>query len=789
MRFESIPRRVKDLFFWVARPIPLELPEPDRSRARSRRRRLIFGAFLILFALSLLTWMIVRPINPEISIGNDVALALVVNSLIILLLLFVMLVARQLLNLYFERAAARGGSRFQTKLIVSFLLMTIAPSAVMFIVAYGMVSEAVDRWLNARVGTTLARSLEVVEHYQKEMSRSTESVALDYAKRLKGVDLEKGRDSIARLGLELAGAGGLDSLQVYSDALESLSISPRSPVGYNFSSSEREEITHELGDGAVLTERVRFEGRTLFVSVAPILGSDSNERSGYVVAARALDDAIDQNFRAISSALESHERFKLQKEIIKATYTLTLALVALVVIFSSNWVGFQLARGITEPLERLSEATARIARGSLDQEIEIKARDDEVGRLIADFNKMTRDLKFSEEKVRRTHLALTESNEELKRRTRYIETVLDNIGAGVISLDRAGLVTTMNRSAARILGVSRKAAIGRRYNHVFDKSALTEVRRLLKDRSEREPRKYFERELTIDARGSMRTLKAVTSFLSDETGQYLGSVVVIDDLTELIEARRAQAIEDMARALAHEIKNPLTPIKLNTQRMVKKFAEGAPDFGKILAESSAGVIKEVDSLKALLERFSQLAKSSRPTLRGESDQESRLAASSPLAPALFELELKPTRLNELIEDLAQTYRAVWPDLIIELSFDERIDLVSIDADQIRRCLINLLKNARDSIGENPGRVEIVTKMDDATGRIVIDLSDSGAGVGDAIRSRIFDINFSTKRRGAGLGLAIVRRIVEDHGGSIEFFERRPSGALFRISLPIMTRAV
>jgi two-component system nitrogen regulation sensor histidine kinase NtrY len=745
-----------------------------RVRRRRKSRYLVRGFLFLLIALTIGT-ISIKDTGGHSPLTDDIAIALMVNLLIILLLIMSLLVARNLVKLYVEWRGNVAGARFQTKLVISFLFMTFVPAALMFAVATELISDTVDKWLNARIEGTLEESLQVAQSLYQESKTRTEvnTVYLAGVIEQRGLYGPRLSLSLNRLLRQKIREYDVDLIQVYDQAFVLVAEASRADTPVTFAIAGNPEIMANAALGETITRVEERPGASMVISIAPVIDERDGRMRGVVVAAKEVTRKLIERVFSISNAFDDYKRLTAQKEIIKSTYQVTLALVALVVIFSAIWIGFYLAKGITVPLSLLSEATEEIATGNLDIIIDIPVQDDEVGQLVTAFNRMTNDLRLSKAQIEQANQDLTLTNTELFRHGQYMEAVLENVAGGVVTIDRAGSITTINGSAVRMVGfATTDEAKGKSYRAVFDPAIHGPIREMVREMALKNA-VSTERELSVATSGeSVRTFKVAVSVLLDKAGEYSGAVIVFDDLTDVIAAQRATTLREMARVVAHEIKNPLTPIQLNVQRARRKFDQGSDDFGRVFVEATDTIIAEVEQLKLLVNKFSQVAKLSE-AIPGEA----QLSAMR-----LLDLSPAPARLNDLVEEVARLYRDIRAEVSLETDLDPAIRLIHIDAEQMRRVLVNLVENAMDAIN-GTGSVIIRTRRHSDQRRVVIEVVDSGAGLTESVQDRLFMPYVTTKPHGAGLGLAIVARIIEDHGGIITAASNDPAGAVFTIELP------
>jgi two-component system nitrogen regulation sensor histidine kinase NtrY len=478
---------------------------------------------------------------------------------------------------------------------------------------------------------------------------------------------------------------------------------------------------------------------------------------GAVVVGTHVTERLEQRVRGISQAFLEYKQLKLLKNPIKGIYILLFLLMTLIVVFSFTWFALHLARGITGPIEQLAEGTREVAAGNLAYKVPTRG-DDEIGALVESFNRMTDDLGESKRRLEEAYLDLQDKHTELEDRRRYIETVLEAITTGVVSFDALGRVTTLNRAAARMFGVSEAASVGRLLEEVFTGAAGREIVTLL-SRARRPRGGTAATELPVRRGGAALSLLAAATALRAETGEYAGAVVVFDDLTELLKAQRLSAWREVAQRIAHEIKNPLTPIQLSAQRLRRRLGWGDGDEQRLVAECTETIVQEVEGLRRLVDEFSRFA---------------RMPAFVP----------RPTDVRPVVESVAALYRESHPGLALTSHHAEDLPLCEVDPDHIKRAVLNLVDNAVEAIGAGPGDVRVETQHAPDAGRVRIIVSDTGPGIAPADRDKLFLPHFSTKVAGTGLGLPIVSEIAAEHGGTVTLEDNEPRGSRFVIELPV-----
>jgi two-component system nitrogen regulation sensor histidine kinase NtrY len=415
-------------------------------------------------------------------------------------------------------------------------------------------------------------------------------------------------------------------------------------------------------------------------------------------------------------------------------------------------MGLYLAKRITRPVQMLSAAAREIGAGRLEHRIEHQA-DDEFGHMVESFNAMAADLSTRQRRLERASLDLEQRHQAVERRHRSVETILERIATGVISIDAAGHVGRVNSAAARLLGLPAGVE-GRPVAQVLG-ADLTAVTAVLDDAA-RARSESVAQEVSITREGREVTLAVAATRLYGAAG-FEGTVLVLDDVTPLIRAQKVAAWREVARRLAHEIKNPLTPIQLSAERMQRKLGEAGAPHEALVRECTSTIIAEVESLKGLVDEFSQFARMPAP-------------------------KAVPSSLNQAVTEALTLYQGLFPSLTLDLQLASDLPPVRLDDEQIKRVIINLVDNAVEAM-HRQGRIVVETAHDPVhkVARVVV--ADDGPGIPEGDRDKLFLPYYSTKGRGSGLGLAIVRRIVAEHGGNVEVSDNSPTGSRFTIELP------
>ena len=499
--------------------------------------------------------------------------------------------------------------------------------------------------------------------------------------------------------------------------------------------------------------------------VAPRSATRQGSVVGVVLASDRLSGESATHARQIIEAFQNRSQLHALRRPILGVYLTLFVMMTLMIMVSATWTGLYLAKRITRPVQRLAAGAREIGAGHLDHRIEPETRD-EFGSLVEAFNTMAGELAASQQKLEDSRLDLERKNQQLDERRQYIETVLERIATGVVSLGAAGQIETINGAALRLLEVDR-SVIGVRAEDVIAREDLKPLEILLKQtRGGGDPAPAVQEIALLRDGRELHLAAAATPLLRDD-GSAGGAVLVFDDVTPLIRTQRVAAWRDVARRLAHEIKNPLTPIQLCAERMRRQFTSAPAPARALVDECTSTIVGEVESLKALVDEFAQFARMPAP-------------------------RAAPADLNAALADTLALYNGLFREIRIERRFSPGLPPVRVDLEQMRRVIINLVDNAVEALGGSaatlrpngePPAIVVETRHDPGNGVARILVSDNGPGISAADRDKLFMPYYSTKGRGSGLGLAIVRRVIAEHGGSIEVADNVPTGTVFTIELP------
>ena len=741
----------------------LDAARPGYGKSASRRRKTALRFFIGLIcaaALSLTAWISFREIEPGIPLLNNIVVFALVNLSVILLLVVALLVAKNLVRLYCERNLAAGGSRLQLRLVAAFVGFALIPIAALFVVASGLINQSFNALFSVKVERALKGSFEVAQTYYRELEKEALSNANRLALMLANARPEV-RENPGAIGKMLEAERrslGADLIQLYDRERREIASAKRPALAKAAAFSPLVGYMDQVIDGASLSSVENWEKGDAIHGVAPL--KIEKKVTGFVVVSKYLSDRLVDEVKAISDSFVDYKSMELSRTPLKASYIITFLVFALLILFAAIWLGLYLARGITVPIEKLAEGTRAVSAGDLAHRVDARA-DGEVGILVEAFNDMTAELSANREKIEESAETLRRSSVEIDQRRRYMEAMLENIGTGVMSIDRRGRVAVFNKAAGDILDIRPENALGRSFGDVFERGHLDPVRKLMRSMRSR-GRESASAQVEVLVRGRLLTLRASLTLLRSADAGRLGAVIAFDDMTALLRAQKAAAWQEAARGIAHEIKNPLTPIQLSAQRMRRKFESGACDFPDVLEACTDTIVSQVQGLEEMVNEFSRFARMPEPRLR------------------LCEFE-------SLIEEVANLYRGGRESAQLSVRLPAESATILADPEQLRRVFINLLENAFEA-QESEGEIDLRAWIDQERSVAVVEVADQGAGVSEAVKDHIFSPYFSTKNRGSGLGLAISHRVVSDHHGTLGLRDNHPRGSVFRVTLPLSPAA-
>ena len=694
--------------------------------------------------------------------GSDTLLLYAISTLnFVAFFVFSFILLRTLVRLRRERHARQAGSRIQTRLLAYFIGLSLLPITAMAAFSYLFLNRSVEKWM----GRLPENVVERVREQQREIV-STQNHRLHETATLLATAIRAKPQTEWQATLdELQSTGEVTAIEIVSNSGEVIAAA-------------RSQIPNT---NEVELARVLEAGRR---SPNP---SDENlsDAKGFDLASASLTDSTrlilvprrfsDADANDIIAGSQSEYQHLVQRQRkVRLLGLSTLGLMTLLLIFASTWVAIHLARGLAAPIKSLAEASKEVARGNLSHRVTTPA-DDELALLADSFNQMTAELEENRRRLEAGAATLKEKNQAIEERRHYIETVLNSLSTGVVSLDQNDCVTTMNAAAASILKLTESPPAWAKVSSLLSQEDRAVLERLIK-RARRAGRAAEQSRLTRGSSVNAIPVSLTVTALGPAAGGERGVVVVIDDLSELLTAQRAAAWSEVARRIAHEIKNPLTPIQLSAERIARQFGvriNGDENGGnghlttaddeelkRVVEECTASITREVAGLKSLVDEFSRFAR-------------------------MPDAQKSNTSLNDVVTQAAALYEDRLNGVELQLSLQPDLPPAMLDGEQMKRVFVNLIDNSLEALtSSNERRISVSTRLDAPRDILIAEVADTGEGIPGSDFKRLFQPYFSTRGRGTGLGLAIVQRIVTEHGGKIRAENNQPTGAKFVVEIPL-----
>jgi nitrogen fixation/metabolism regulation signal transduction histidine kinase len=736
------------------------VPEPTPIRtlkSSSRKRAIILLAIAVLLLLAILVSQnafdpnFLRPGNNE-EILVFWALTFLI-SLLFVALTFVLF--RNLLKLFAERRMGVLGSKFRTRMVAGALLLSFVPVVVMYWFAYGLMNRSIERWFSTpaeEVRSDIQAMGSLLANYAARNAHSEALVIAASAEAQRAFsdhDFSNLKNAFQRHEPTLQGGFAL----AVQDGNEAASFHAPGPWALLRTKLPLAEAA--MGRQAQFTwNRVDYT-----------LGSAAVGKTGVILVAIPLPAELAQTLQQVEAGQQRYYDLARERRRVRSVYMGYLLLLTMIVLFVTTWLALFLSKLVTRPLAALAEATQEISRGRLDYRVEISGAD-EIGDLVRSFNRMAEELEASRHQIESSSRDATEANAELDRRRRQMETILESIPTGVLSLDAARRVTHANQALLRMFhpeaphDTAPQILLGAPLADVFPAEVLEDFEPLLR-RADRMGMTAGQMEMPAQ-RASVNV--AITVATLRHQGEKSGYVIVFEDLSDLLKAQKQAAWREVARRVAHEIKNPLTPIALSAERIRRHLDRATPPDQaslEVVRSCAETIASAVETVRRLVDEFSTLA---------------RFPASKP----------QPADINEVIENALSMFNGRLDGIRLHKSLSPDLPRVMADSESIKRAVANLVDNAADALQDSLVReIEISTALVASRDAVEISVADTGHGVTHELKEKLFLPYFSTKKRGTGLGLAIVSRIIEDHHGSIRVEENQPVGARFVVELPVV----
>ena len=733
-------------------------PAPTRTLKKSNRKRAII---LLAIAVSLLLAILVsqNAFDPNfLRPGNNEEILVFWALTFLISLLFVALtfvLFRNLLKLFAERRMGVLGSKFRTRMVAGALLLSFVPVVVMYWFAYGLMNRSIERWFSTpaeEVRSDIHAMGSLLANYATQNARSEAQVIAASTTAQRAFTDREFSELTKEFRLHEPTLQGGFALAV-QDGNEAASIN--APGSWALLRSKLPLADATAGRVA----QFAWNNTDYTLGTAPV------GKTGTIVVAIPLPAELAQTLHQVEASQQRYYDLARERRRVRSVYMGYLLLLTMIVLFVTTWLALFLSKLVTRPLAALAEATQEISRGRLDYRVEISGAD-EIGDLVRSFNRMAEELEASRHQIEASSRDATEANAELDRRRRQMETILESIPTGVLSLDAARRVTHANQALLRMFhpeaphDAAPQIILGSHLADVFPAEVLEDLEPLLR-RADRMGMAAAQMEMPAQ-RASLNV--AITVATLRHQGEKSGYVIVFEDLSDLLKAQKQAAWREVARRVAHEIKNPLTPIALSAERIRRHLERATPDDPaslEVVRSCAETIASAAETVRRLVDEFSTLA---------------RFPASKP----------QPADINEVIENALSMFNGRLDGIRLHKSLTPDLPRVMADAESIKRAVANLVDNAADALQDSLVReIEISTALVASRDAVEISVADTGHGVTHELKEKLFLPYFSTKRRGTGLGLAIVSRIIEDHHGSIRVEENQPVGARFVVELPVV----
>lgn len=692
--------------------------------------------------------------------GSDTLLLYALSTLnFVAFVVFTFILLRSLLRLRRERHARQPGSRIQTRLLVYFIGLSLLPITAMAAFSYLFLNRSVEKWM----GRLPENVVERVRDQQREILAAQNQRLRETTTLVATAIRQKPQTEWQATLDQLRDTGELTAIEIVSNSGERIAGSETAVPDAQRAELERVLQRGRASANATDTELTDAKGFDL----SSVQLTDSTRL--ILVPRRFSDTDVTET---IAGSQGEYQHLVQRQRKVRLLGLSTLGLMTLLLLFASTWVAIHLARGFAAPIRALAEASKEVARGNLAHRVNTPA-EDELALLADSFNQMTTELEENRQRIDADATTLKQKNQALEERRNYIETVLNSLSTGVVSLDQNDCVMTINAAASAILRLSEPPPAWAKLSSLVSFEDRAVLERLIK-RARRAGRTAEQSQLTRGSAANSIPVAMTATALGAASGVERGVVLVIDDLSELLTAQRAAAWSEVARRIAHEIKNPLTPIQLSAERIARQFGvrvngddgvngNGSPaaddaELKRVVDECTSSITREVAGLKSLVDEFSRFAR-------------------------MPDVQKSNTNLNDVIRQAAALYEDRLDGAHLNLELADGLPPAMLDGEQVKRVFVNLIDNALEAMTADERQVTITTKHDAPREIVVAEVADTGEGIPPADFRRLFQPYFSTRGRGTGLGLAIVQRIISEHGGKIYAEQNIPHGARFVIELP------
>ncbi len=703
----------------------------EHRRLLRNRLGLIATMVIIIISLLLMNLYQQEVLNWS-KIDSNLGIFFLINLNVVLLLLAILLVLRNLIKLIYEVRAKQVGFRLKFKLTLAFILVSALPMVMFFFIANGFLQSSMDFWFQGQFNSSLRQADTTIQQLINNENRRLKKTSLIISK-----DLASKRNITPKLLQDYVQDFQLDGIVLYEKSQQAnLKYFPQDKIKDLWF-----EVRSPLPLAAFFPEPIILQESVGLYHFQRVLFPVSNHKNWLYLEILLTQSLTEfEQVKKAQQSLDDHKNLILLEDPIRTNFTTYLLLFSLLIIFSSIWFGYYLARSIVDPLEILVDGTKRISRGELDFQIDLESGD-EIGMLLESFNSMTTQLQQNRKELAQSQEELVNSNRNLEERNIFVELVLQNIQSGIFFIDISGYVKGINPHMIQLSKIKHKQIIGKHYKSILSKDEL-EIFEVLNEQLTANNITHVSKEAHVSVNKKPMHFHMQLYQLTSPTSDPIGRLLVVNDLTELDRLTRARAWREVARRIAHEIKNPLTPIQLSAQRIRRKYLKEEREEGDLLDSCTETIINEVNHLKNMVNEFSKFAR-------------------------LPEINTTPGNINQVIQEVHQLFATGLPvNLSSKLDLTPDLPQFLLDREQMKRVFTNLIDNAIAAMGDEEGVLTITSRFITNLKTIAIEISDTGGGIPVEVLKRIFDPYVTTKKEGTGLGLAIVQQIIEDHGGFI-----------------------
>lgn len=727
-------------------PVAAKIKKNLLNQESKKRKREIFLIFAISILLAFLVGVEVYVFRSGQNLPSPYIIYFIglVNFNLVLVLLLLFLIFRNVVKVFLERRSRMYGSSLKSKLTVAFATFSIIPTMLVLILSVFYLNSSFEKWFSGRMVGILKNASEVIDSFLVQEKRH----GYEYADLIADAIANLPEAQIQTQLQVLRDNYKLDAVEYYSELLSGRQMAQ----DYSNVPVKIPQVQLDfLQKGVVYKSKSSlihtFSESHLLRTMSPL--DENAKNKGVVVVSKVLSLSPGAKLDDIIGAYQEMQNNLLIEYPLKSMYFIMQIVMSLVTLFAAVWFGFHMAKQLSVPLVQLGRATKKVAGGDYSQ-LEIQSGSEEINSLIGNFNQMISNLSSSE-------LELQQTLKNLNQYTKYVEIVLGNVSAGVLSVDMSGHVTTMNRRAGELLNVEPAKAVDHHVRQSMTEENYQIFSNFVKLMQENKLN-HLQKEIRVEIQGESIPLSVHISILKNELQEEIGRIMVFDDMTVIINAQRAAAWSEVARRIAHEIKNPLTPIRLAAERISRKY--GAQISDQAFNDSIQMIISQVDDMRNLVNEFSQFAR----------------------MPQLKPIE---TSLNQVLSDAASIYKDNHTEVVFTFSMDEKLPNFKFDPAQMKRVFANLVDNAVAATEKiDQPKVWIETTYHPELQVVKICIADNGVGIPQRDRARVFEPYYSTKEKGTGLGLPIVKSIIEDHGGLIRALPNEPRGTKMTIELPV-----